>query len=717
MKKTSKKKETESNNETDDEMNVGEIGVSVVAITRSGLYKRRPQTLGGVPITIREDLRVDIDGLYPQMQISGTIYGGLTQQVHWIAKVVKTPGIAEWTGNIWYKDGTGSLMPYTSIVARISAGASAISPSRITFNATGQPSITQTYDFVSPYFHPLEIEFDSATGVTPVTQINTCDHPNRPGSIACETLTIQKVYERAGFDVKTSSGTSVVPLTGASTGVDSNWSDNEMHDAMQTFWSRFANTAQWSMWVFFAGLHEVTPDIPDARRLGGIMFDSIGANHRQGTAIFNNSFISQAPPGDPNPAAWVRRMKFWTACHEMGHSFNLAHSWQKRNSDSWIPLTNEPEGRTFMNYPFNVNGGDTSFFSDFTYRFSDSELLFMRHAPERFVEMGNALWFDNHGFQQANVSAEPTFRLEVRANREKPIFEFLEPVMLETKLTNISDEPQIIEETLLNVADRMTVIIKKQGQDARQWFPYAQYCFKPNKIVLNANESIYDSLFVAVGKNGWDVAEPGNYTIQVALNLENEDIVSQPFNIRVAPPRGYDEEFLAQDFFSEDVGRILTFDGSRTLESGNNTLREVNERFPDKAVAVHAKIALGEPLTRDYKLLSLPDGVRDMTSAAEDNGKIKVIKAEAAKADKQLSAALFENTSESAETLGHIDYQYYVDQFSEFAADEGNKKKAAEAQNKMQEMFSKRGVLPRVIKEIDERKNSYDSSSTKGKKK
>ena len=144
------------------------------------------------------------------------------------------------------------------------------------------------------------------------------------------------------------------------------------------------------------------------------MFDSIGPNHRQGTAMFNDSFIKNAPAGDANPAAWVRRMKFWTACHEIGHGFNLAHSWQKSLGTPWIPLTNEPEARSFMNYPDGVQGGQNAFFSDFEFRFSDNELLFMRHAPERFVQMGNADWFDHHGFEQANVSPGSPFALELR---------------------------------------------------------------------------------------------------------------------------------------------------------------------------------------------------------------------------------------------------------------------------------------------------------------
>ena len=64
-----------------------------------------------------------------------------------------------------------------------------------------------------------------------------------------------------------------------------------------------------------------------------------------------------------------------------------------------------------MNYPYYVSGGQTAFFADFEYRFSDSELLFMRHAPASFVEMGNADWFDDHlGSSKPIRSPEPKLR-------------------------------------------------------------------------------------------------------------------------------------------------------------------------------------------------------------------------------------------------------------------------------------------------------------------
>ena len=65
-----------------------------------------------LPFLLREKLRVDVNGRYPQMTVSGTIYSGLAMRVHWIANVART-GSNEWAGTIWYKDGTVSVMPST----------------------------------------------------------------------------------------------------------------------------------------------------------------------------------------------------------------------------------------------------------------------------------------------------------------------------------------------------------------------------------------------------------------------------------------------------------------------------------------------------------------------------------------------------------------------------------------------------------------------------
>lgn len=652
----------------------------------------------------REELRLDLDGHYAQSTASGTVLRGIGSRVNWIARLAPS-GTNKWIGSIWFKDGDVATFPFTTI--RVHVTRSPLPGNRratVTFSGGGVATRVRTFRFKSRYFHAVNFEFDFAEGEAPTLSINTGAHPNRPAGLPVEALTIQKVYQRSGFDVSTSPGDKV-PIAGA--GVDAVWSDNEMHDAMQTFWSRFANVSQWAMWVFFASLHE------SGTGLGGVMFDDIGPNHRQGTAIFNDSFIANAPAGDANPAAWVQRMIFWTACHEMGHSFNLAHSWQKQHppswGTSWIPLVNEPEARSFMNYPYNVAGGQAAFFSNFEFRFSDPELLFMRHAPERFVQMGNAEWFDNHGFQGAVVLPEPTYSLELRVNRDRPVFEYLEPVTLELKLTNTSSQLQLVDEKLLATTAALTVIIKKQNQPAQQFVPFGNYCYLPTKKVLGPGEAIYDSLFVSAGTNGWDISEPGNYSIQATLQVNGEDIISRPLNLRVAPARSFEEEVIAQDFFTEEVGRIVAFDGSRSLTTGNDTLREVVEKLADRRVAVHANIALANSLVSDYKQLVVDE-------YAPGNGlKIEVRKAEPEEATELFSKALMEKPQVAAETLGHIDLKDYTDRASEKLSEQGETEEAAKLQSNLYDTLSKRmvrgrKVLDSVLKDIRSNIDSYDKN-------
>ncbi|HEU0286802.1 MAG TPA: hypothetical protein VFR22_07135, partial [Nocardioidaceae bacterium] len=288
----------------------------------------------------REALCLDVDLRYPQMTASGTSYATVSQRYHWIASLTEV-GSNHWTGSVWHRDGSTSLFPYTAVdIVATPSSFPAQRQVKVTFSGGGQTPFTRMYGWQSATYHPVEFEYDSTADAHAVTAIGTCDHPNRPASMACESLSIEQVFRRAGFRVSRSDAdSSVVPLSGA--GSNARWSDSEMHDAMQTYWSRFANAPQWAFWTFWAALHE------QGTSLGGIMFDDIGPNHRQGTAIFTEAFIKNPPAADAAPDAWVRRMRFWTAVHEMGHAFNLAHAWQKSLGTPWIPLVDEPESRSF----------------------------------------------------------------------------------------------------------------------------------------------------------------------------------------------------------------------------------------------------------------------------------------------------------------------------------------------------------------------------------
>ncbi|MGH2805724.1 MAG: hypothetical protein ACRDKT_00465 [Actinomycetota bacterium] len=638
----------------------------------------------------REKLRLDVDGMYPQFAASGTIDMRLGR-IHWIAELT-ADGDNAWDGNIWYRRGSTEMFPYTTV--RIERDdETAIPTASVSLSGGGGIVRHSVLAFRRNSFHPVNFEFDMQEGEAPNTSIDTHAHPNHPATLPAEDLSIQNVFERAGFNVITSP-----PGTVDMVGADAAWSNQEMHDAMQIYWSRFADRARWAMWVFFAAQHE------DGSSLGGIMFDSIGRNHRQGTAIFTDSFISRPPNNEQQKEAWIKRMTFWTACHEMGHGFNLAHSWQKSLGDRWIPIPDEPEARSFMNYPYNVAGGDRAFFRDFEYRFSDPELLFMRHAPAGFVQMGNADWFDDHGFEAANEPEDPDLELEVRANRSAPVFEFMEPVVLELKLTNISKEPLQLPAHVLASSDHLTVILKKDGKVARSFAPFDRICWEPSTEALAPGDSFYEELDVSAGLNGWDIAEPGRYTVQVALHVDDVDIVSAPLRVKVVPPMGRDEEAIAQDVFTEDVGRVLTFNGSDVLKDANVALQHVVERLPGKRVAVHAKAALGAPARRNYKWLDV-DGKGRL--------KVRVRGADPATATTLLISALVDQGAVAIETFGHVAYKRKVDRMAKWLYDIGETAEAARVQRAGEATMSKRVVngrkiRPEVIDDARKRRRVYE---------
>jgi hypothetical protein len=659
----------------------------------SGLYRRKPA--GKLPIAQRDELRLDVDGRYPQRMASGVMRSGLANRLHWVARL-KGTGPATWTGRIFYRDASAAMPQYMEVTITVSRPALG-QPLRaqVAFAGGSATPLTQVYDFVSRSFDTVEFEFDSTTDAHPALAIQTHDHPNRPPGMVNEVLSIAKVYERAGFNVNLAPAGPAIPLAGA--GLDRVWSDTEMHDAMQAHWSRFANQPQWALWVFHAALHE------SGTSLGGVMFDDIGPNHRQGTAIFTESFIARAPAGDAAPAAWVARMRFWTACHEMGHAFNLAHSWQKSLGTPWVPLADEPEARSFMNYPYNVAGGQTAFFADFDFRFSDPELQFLRHAPRRFVEMGNAAWFDHHGFEEASVSPEPKLTLVVRMNSQGSLLQFLEPAMIELKATNISNQPLLLPEDLLRDSHYLTLVVKRGEQPARQWHPYATTCHEPKLRVLAPGESMYAPVFVGAGQSGWLVAEPGRYRLQACLHLpDSEDVVSAAMELRIAPPAGYDEEFLAQDLFSGDVGRVLAFDGTRELGSANDTLREVVAKLPKRAVSTHANVALGMPLRRAGKVL------RGDTDAV----KIESVRSLPDLARTLLGDALLTGQDSAAATLGHVEFREYVETFAGWLAHEGDAKAGKDAMSQASATLEKRKVKPAVVAEMRAFGNTLSSSAT-----
>ena len=258
-----------------------------------------------------------------------------------------------WEGDITYKHGTARLMPYTHVevaarrrtcLRQRARGRHVLR--RREHHAAGAPT-------PSPPPRSTTSRWSSTARATPTrSPTSTPDsHPNRPATLPVENLSHRDGL-RPGRLPGRRSPAATTSCRWPARARDAKWTNQEMHDAMQSYWSRFANIAQWSVWTLFAGQssrgHQPRRDHVRRHRHR----PAPGLRHLQRLV-----HLRPRPAGTRTGPPSCNRMRFWTAVHELGHTFNLRTPGRRRSGTPWIPLANEPEARTFMNYPYNVAGG------------------------------------------------------------------------------------------------------------------------------------------------------------------------------------------------------------------------------------------------------------------------------------------------------------------------------------------------------------------------
>jgi hypothetical protein len=196
----------------------------------------------------------------------------------------------------------------------------------------------------------------------------------------------------------------------------------------------------------------------------------------------------------------------------------------------------------------------------------------------------------------------------------------------------------------------------------------------------------------------------------VATQIDGVPVISNPLHLHVAPPREYEEEILAQDFFSQDVGRVLTFDGSHVLSAANETLGEIAERLSDRSVALHARLALGNALARDSKELRIDPAAGDRRMA------FRVREARPEEARKLLVDALVDKPMVAIESFGHVQGKRYFDRFTDWLSEAGDPREAAQCQSVLHDTMARREihgrkVLAPVLTQIQERVERYQQQA------
>ncbi|MGH2736410.1 MAG: hypothetical protein ACRDKZ_12585, partial [Actinomycetota bacterium] len=628
-----------------------------------------------------------------------------TSPPHFIGRVTSN------TGNLFGKNlvvedfsfawpGTSTTVNRLEIA--LTGGFFATPTAQMTFKSTagttfGPYSVTQQ----SRFFREVQVEVDVEDSVSNPEPYNTHTHPDRPGDIPNQNLTLENVFARAGIQITRSTPNTI---NTSDAGSDSRWSTPELHDAMENHWSAFANVPQWKMWIFLA-------ELATSNTLGGIMFDGDinepGGVDRQGTAVFTLCPFFHTAGGaycvdNPPAAAAAERELFFDLIHETGHAFNLAHSFQKQSvfgpgdvawpAPSWMPLATNNQALSWMNYPDSASPGSgnnaTWFYERFRFRFDDGENLFLRHAPASYVQMGNSAWFHNHG-RVSRSSLDRRLELDLRTRSHK--VELGEPVFVELRLRNVSDETMMATRNLSPSDGVVEMAVTAPDGERRPFIPFVHTRSMVQYEPLAPDERVYQAVNLTMGQFGFPFKKPGPYRIEASYTNRDGSTAAAILHIQVRPPSNYDDRQLITTLFNARVGRAMAVGGTREMEDVNDRLDWVRTELGDKHPASYYLAAAR----------ALPYAQRFKTLSAESD-RLEVLDPDPEFAEREL-APVVENPEPASDAIGHIIYGRIVDKYAACAAEVNKKDKAKEALTRTRRMFEERNVIQPVLDQLEQK--------------
>jgi hypothetical protein len=567
--------------------------IPVIPITNK-VYGRYRAQLGSFEL----ELRVDIDGVSPLQKISGDYYqiNGQTKSYYGsfiVDSITKT--IANGVITVSGVANTSWVTSYKKIKLAIKQTTllQPLAPALMQwFHATtNAPGALYVCNHFNRSFRSVRLEQDCTSGVTPFVSYNT---GLLPSGGPPRVLSINTAYQEAGVEMINAGISNVVPIVNI-TSPANKWSDAELHASMVNNFSLYQNMPQWAVWLLHAYEHEL------GAGLYGIMFDQQGLQ-RQGCAVFYR--------GIGGVTAEQKRLQLYTTVHELGHCFNLLHSWQKSYASP--PKPNIPGSLSWMNYPWYFPGGPATYWNAFPFRFDPVEVAHIRHGFRNNVIMGgnpftvgSSLDRDSGAAFEDNVENHSSLYLELET---KHTYLLGEPICLETKLkTNSTKSTQVVN-CLHADMGFVTIGIRKPGGEIVVYEPVAEKCVEPSFTILNAqNPSIYESSYIGFSKDGIVFDQIGNYQLKaIYYHTDGSQIISNTISLRVKNPVTAKDDEITELLLQEDVGLLMAFKGSDAsyLSKGNDALQLLTEKYKDHPMAAYAQYVRGVNAQRTFKTIT-----------------------------------------------------------------------------------------------------------------
>jgi hypothetical protein len=594
-----------------DELDLSALTVDQILEARRSVTEAEPPVLPRVPLPplpfrlasgryrspatgFQLELRIDVDGRHPLRKISGDYFttSGATT-AYFGSWTVDAVTIASTNTTITIVGTARTTWQTTFTVATVTIPRRRIlqppAPATIRWST---PSGAQGATYVCPWesgsFRTVELEQDREDGVFPFADHNT---GSLPSGGPARTLSTAGAYAEAGIQMLDTGGTNTIVTPAGFI-----WNDASLHNAMQNHFSRWQERPQFSVWLLHAMRHQL------GSGLRGIMFDQQGL-HRQGCASFYQVMGGQQPAN--------LREQLYVNVHELGHCFNLFHSFHKEFMDP--PLPNRPGALSWMNYPDKYRpssgpGGPAAFWAAFPFQFDDLELTHLRHGFRNAVIMGGNPFGDGAalevGDQYADLVSDTSgLSLTISATDARPLLGT--PVVLDVRLVAERTQQIHVGGQLHPKYGFVQLAISRPRGDVVLHKPAVEYCVKPDLVVAGGPSGVQ----VTSAYIGYDAAvgqvfeDPGTYRIRAAYAATDGSLVlSDVATLRVAAPRSEADERVADLMLGDQTGMALTLLGSDSehLADGTAALQEVIAEHGSSTAGAYAKLAVGVNAARPF---------------------------------------------------------------------------------------------------------------------
>jgi hypothetical protein len=543
---------------------------------------------------IHVELRVDVDGTRPMRRVSADYYIVSGATVNYFGSmIVNTINVAV-TATTVTITGTGTYTwsagaPVVRItVPRVSIFSPPAAATLQHLTTSNSPGATYTCNWESRFFRTLTLEEDREAAVT---QFNSYNTGSLPSGGSARTLSVASAYAEAGIEMLLSPRSDVVNIGEAGNGI---WSNAELHASMERHFSLYRNAPQWAVWLFHALKHDLGPG------LLGIMFDQQGLQ-RQGAAVF---YQSQGGSG-----AAQQRNQLYTCVHELGHCFNLYHSFHKQYMNP--PQPNRLHALSWMNYPQNYQpvsgtGGSAAFWASFPFQFDDLELIHLRHAFRNNVIMGGANFgigaalLDPQEWNRSPIVDNSGLKLELSAPRS---FMLGAPVSVQLTITLTDMRGREVHRHLKPANGFVDIAISKPGGQIVLYRAPLHECVADETTMLTADQpQISADAYIGYGKDGLYFDQAGRYQIRALYySTDGSLVLSNVLDVRISNPLTSEDAEVADLLTGDEQGMLFYLMGSDALPNGNAAFDEIIDRFGDHELAGYVRLAKGVNAAREFK--------------------------------------------------------------------------------------------------------------------